>query len=613
MINTRDSLARRGLWRPETGWVSLAALAVAGVAVSTATIPTTLEDFFGPGTQPQTISYTVLGSGVCMACHYGIDPVTEPFTPWAASMMGQAARDPIFHACLAIANQDAAFAGDLCLRCHTPRGWLEGRSVPTNGSGLEPFDFEGVSCHVCHRMVDPIYTPGQSPPDDQKILAGLTHLPVNPHSGQYIIDPDDRRRGPYNLGAFVLHEWRKSPFHQSSTMCATCHDVSNPVYTKQPNGTYALNTLGQPHPTHNKYDEFPIERTFSEWAQSEFAVHPIHMGGRFGGNKPEVSSCQDCHMPDMTGRGSIFSSPRNDLGAHHFNGGNTWVLRAVDALYPSAETFLTSDSINDSIARAIDMLQKASDLALSRTGASLRARITNQSGHKLPTGYPEGRRMWVNVRFFDAGNTLIAERGHYDTTTATLTTGDTVVYEGKLGLSPEVAQAAGLPPGESFHFALNNVWIKDNRIPPRGFTNAGFASVQAAPVDCYYADGQYWADAPYAIPAGARRAEVRVYYQTTSREYIEFLRDENTTNNAGQVAYDQWVLHGKSAPVEMDLGSIAICRPDYNGDGLLNINDFIAFQTGFALSNPGADYSGDGVLNVSDYIAFQTSFALGCP
>ena len=52
---------------------------------------------------------------------------------------------------LTIANQDAAFAGDLCLRCHAPVGWLEGRSTPTDGSHLADIDYEGVSCNFCHR------------------------------------------------------------------------------------------------------------------------------------------------------------------------------------------------------------------------------------------------------------------------------------------------------------------------------------------------------------------------------------------------------------------------------------------------------------------------------
>ena len=47
-------------------------------------------------------------------------------------MMAQAGRDPVFYAALDIANADAAFSGDFCLRCHVPRGWLDGRhSAPT--------------------------------------------------------------------------------------------------------------------------------------------------------------------------------------------------------------------------------------------------------------------------------------------------------------------------------------------------------------------------------------------------------------------------------------------------------------------------------------------------
>ncbi|MCH2106993.1 MAG: hypothetical protein MK291_10160, partial [Planctomycetes bacterium] len=67
-----------------------------------------------------------------------------------------------------------------------------------------------------------------------------------------------------------------------------------------------------------------------------------------------------------------------------------------------------------------------------------------------------------------------------------------------------------------------------------------------------YPEHHYWHDTPFTVPAGAESAVVSLYHQTTSREYIEFLRDENTTNNAGQIAYDQWVLHGKSEPVLMD-------------------------------------------------------------
>ena len=38
---------------------------------------------------------------------------------------------------------------------------------------------------------------------------------------------------------------------------------------------------------------------------------------------------------------------------------------------------------------------------------------------------------------------------------------------------------------------------------------------------------------------------------------------------AGQTAYNQWVLHGKSEPTEMDyaMTMVSACTPDFDGDG----------------------------------------------
>jgi hypothetical protein len=118
-------------------------------------------------------------------------------------------------------------------------------------------------------------------------------------------------------------------------------------------------------------------------------------------------------------------------------------------------------------------------------------------------------------------------------------------------LSPALAAALGLPAGPSFHFVLNDTVTFDNRIPPRGFTNAAFAEIQSAPVGYAYADGQYWDDTLYDLPASVASVTVRLYYQTLSKEYVEFLRDENDTNSAGQALYDAWVAHGRSQPVLM--------------------------------------------------------------
>ena len=488
-------------------------------------------------------------------------------------------------------------------------------------------------------MVDPVYEAGVSPVVDLEVFngvkgtnPGVAETTPNPHTGSYVVDFFDRRRGPFDLGDFSFHAWELSPFHQDSAMCATCHDVSNPIFTKQPDGTYALNDLDTPHeafdpmdPPFDKYDMFPVERTYSEWAQSDFAIAPIDMTGRFGGDNPFVSSCQDCHMPDQDANACrIDPTHRPDMPQHAFNGGNNWVINSVRSLYDDSETGITDDIANDSIARAEYMLENASDMELSEDGSTLSVRVINQSGHKLPTGYPEGRRMWVNVRFLDASDALVAERGAYDPVTAELTTGDTKVYEAKLGVDSAVAAATGIPEGEGFHFAANNVWIKDNRIPPRGFTNAGFESVQAAPVAYSYMDGQYWDDTSYAIPSGAVKAEVRVYFQLVSKEYIEFLRDENegtdtdpmTPPSTGEIAYEQWVLHGKSPIVEMDFDTIEFdggCPVDYNNDGALNFLDVSAFLMAYGNQDPSADLTNDANWNFLDVSMFLSLYGQGCP
>ncbi|GAB4546924.1 MAG: cytochrome c family protein [Phycisphaerales bacterium] len=581
-------------------------------------VQTTLNDFFIPGTQPNEFVDSLQSPLNCTGCHSGFDPVTAPYDRWNHSMMGQAGRDPIFYAALEVANNDVANVGELCLRCHVPLAWYAGNSVPTDGSAITDDQRSGVACIICHRAVDPIYQPGVSPAEDEDILNNLANPITNPHNASLVLDPLDRRRGPLDLGPnFFVHQWLQSPHHRSSTLCANCHEVSNPAYTRQPDGTYALNDLDTPGPD-DKYDQFPIERTYSEWLMSDFALGPIDMGGRFGGTLTEVSSCQDCHMPQNTGQVCSFGPGRVEIKQHDFAGANTWVLRAVNDQFPSFQTGLTAQGVEESIQRNISMLQRAADLAVTDDGSMLNVRITNQSGHKLPTGYVEGRRMWINVVFRDAMGNVLQELGGYDEMTATLDDATTKVYEAKLGISPDVAAATGKPAGIGFHFALNNVWEKDNRIPPRGFTNAGFEAVQAGHVGYSYPDGQHWDDTLFAIPPGAETATVRVYYQTTSREYIEFLRDNGGT--PGQIAYDYWndpLIGNRSEPVVMLEESVGIgspCVADIDLDGDVDLGDFGAFGAAFGtvVGQPGfdpeADLDNDGDVDLGDFGAFGAEF-----
>jgi hypothetical protein len=480
-------------------------------------------------------------------------------------MMAQAARDPLFYACLAIANQDAPQSGDLCIRCHSPAGWLEGRSIPTDGSALNNNDREGVQCDFCHKFVKPTalgvnphlgdldYT-NNTYPQDQAYLSTLESIPESSANGMYIADANNAKRGPF-VDAVARHQMFYSPFHQEANLCGTCHDVSNPVYSKDAGGNYIPNTFDQPAPDFDPYSMFPIERTFSEWRMSDYNSPGGVYAPQFGGNKIYVSTCQDCHMRDVAGVGcnKKGAPTRFDLPLHDMTGGNTFIPDLVAALYPEE---INVSALHAGVQRATEMLQKTATLSLgvSEQGDNYLAHVTvtNQTGHKLPSGYPEGRRIWLNVKAFDTTGTVIYESGAYDADSGELIHDpDLKLYEIKPGISEGLAPIVQLDPGPSFHFVLNDTIYKDNRIPPRGFTNANFELIQSPPVGYSYPDGQNWDVTEYLLPDSSAIIEVNLHYQITSKEYVEFLRDENNTNEWGNTFYDLWASHGRAAPVVM--------------------------------------------------------------
>jgi len=68
-------------------------------------------------------------------------------------------------------------------------------------------------------------------------------------------------------------------------------------------------------------------------------------------------------------------------------------------------------------------------------------------------------------------------------------------------------------------------------------------------------------------------------------------------------AGSSYVLFGRT-PID--------CPADLNGDGVLNIFDFLEFQNLFDAGDPRADFDGDGSLTIFDFLAFQNAFDAGC-
>src|SRR4051794_36032382 len=232
-------------------------------------------------------------------------------------------------------------------------------------------------------------------------------------------------------------------FHQAmfvrSEMCAACHDVTNGLPIKNQLGKWV--------------GGFPIERTYTEWANSRYADRP----GNVRYDPKYKRDCQSCHMQQDLGQpGTAQTLYQNgqplpvrvdrvaaETGAprpfftHHFVGGNAWVPHLIGksleqsgsvSPYPELSTFsFSSADPRSAYSRALwtqvekrgadtqqarlawDRLRNvlSMDLAMPatvRAGSASPLVITIRntgSGHDFPTGFPEGRIAWLSVHAYD--------------------------------------------------------------------------------------------------------------------------------------------------------------------------------------------------------------------
>jgi hypothetical protein len=153
-----------------------------------------------------------------------------------------------------------------------------------------------------------------------------------------------------------------------------------------------------------------------------------------------------------------------------------------------------------------------------------------------------------------------------------------------------LADLAGEEPGEdehTFHFVLNNGMHQDNRIPPYGFDYDTALARNAVPIpmDQYGNPGpggtyNHFDVVPFAIPTGAASVEVRLLYQQTSWEYVQFLWLQNDGSddptlplgdaflgNEGKYFLDAWLHTGMNAPLEMATASTDVTSVSFNAPG----------------------------------------------
>lgn len=485
-----------------------------------------------PGTQPGQATKAE-SSNNCKPCH------AQQVAEWSGSMMAHAPRDPLFNALLAITTKNTVGlgldVGEYCLRCHSPSGWLAGRSHPGTVKELIGTDLDGINCDFCHRSVDPLH------PGDVAIVNGSVPGYGN---GMYATQtqnlPIRGARGTNHPFSSTIRD----PFYRTSEFCGVCHEVSNPYLSDNPIKT-------SPHL------QVPLERTFSEWKLSWYAT------------RGEAGTCQTCHMKREPGFASSLpgSRFRLDVASHDFTGGNTLAPHATGQMWDDVDTI----ALQKGMRRSLELLKSASTVEVSagRVSDSVVAivRLVNLTGHKLPTGFPEGRLLWLNVVGRNSDGNIVFQSGVYDSVSGGLNRDDQIkIYEVKPGISYALAATLGVSPGPSFHAALNDSIYFDNRIPPRGFRNDDFRDHRAEPIGYLYEDGQYWDVTKYSMSINVKSVEISVYYQVASKEFIEFLRDENIANpydwnDWGFKVYQSWKLFGTPARIAYTITPVLDSAP----------------------------------------------------
>jgi len=670
--------------------IALGLLLAVAHAIAAPAVPTEIQQ---PGTQPGEVA-AFTSPDNCDNCHGnitqptnpGLEKEREPAFGWRGGMMGNAGRDPLFWATVAVAEQDfipnadpalRGGAGDLCIRCHSVGGWIAQRSTPTDGSGLSATsDKDGVECEFCHNLVNPdpaVNVTGTTEAYHAPFEAYDPAPPNEPYrgSGQYVLNGNGTRLGPY-ADANPPHAFLASPFHRQAELCHTCHDVSNaavgdlahnngtqnmPLTPGSFSGAVGSAIAGKAAFNNPPYKYGIVERTSSEFISGAFDTLRVADFGTLpsdlrvaGGsiqrayarandqtgnpNRPNYKdgtirtfSCQTCHMSASTGKGCNKNGvpTREDLPRHDQTGAAHWVTDAVKYMDTQGTlrlggglTQLQKDALDAGKIRAQDMLKSAASVSASQQGSVLVVRVVNLSAHKLISGYPEGRRMWLNVKWFNGASVLVKEDGAYGpigrsvldsagvshAVSSLVDLEHSIVYEAKpgldqpwasqllaLGYSPGLAlrydrltdavtetlgQLAASPAGtqaHSFHFVLNNVMTADDRIPPYGFKydEAKVRNALPVPASQFGNPGpggtyDYGDSRSFAIPSGATRVEVRLYYQQTSWEYVQFLWKHNDGLNAflgaeGRNLLDAWLNTGMAAPLELASTSANVAAP----------------------------------------------------
>ena len=520
------------------------------------------------------------GAVICADCHTSNGAIMQfdntdvslstndisPSTQWKHSVMANAFNDPYWQAAVEDEVDSfphlSGFIEDTCTKCHAPMGRTHAYHTDTNldAEGYYRFDTakgedisrEGVSCTACHQM--------QADGTD---------------SGGYIISGDAANKvifGPYPNPRTnpMFNNTKYTPVEskhvKSSEFCASCHTLYTPSLDPDTGAPTGINFLEQ--------------GSYLEWQNSVFAT-----------GQAQEAQCQDCHMPVPSDTyETIIStrplgnppSPRQPYGQHTLVGGNAHlleILRDYSTELGIANTTSTP-GFNDQIALTRNFLGSAAEVAVSTLATvgnnlEFNIEVTNNAGHKIPSAYPS-RRVWLHVVVKSAGQTIFESgkpdaRGYISTDAARLKADcmaghklegfdSSLCYEPHRDVINDQSQIAiyetvlGDVHDNITHILLQgSQYLKDNRIPPAGFTNSKATSIEPQTVpsgvtgdnnfNCVSTAEGCGADTVhYQVNIGGQsgpyKVDVRLLYQSTQPGFVDGMHNVGDRVNRFKVMYD---------------------------------------------------------------------------
>jgi Zn-finger protein len=262
----------------------------------------------------------------CGRCHRAI------LDSWKTSAHARSVDSPLFQAGLDVAKATfGAGTERTCLECHAPLAIL------TNDSAFHlKASWEGVTCDYCHSIRE-VSIAGPNP--KAKVELSLV------------------KSGPTRNAASPVHGTVYSPVHTSSSICAPCHQYSNP--------------LG-----------FTVLDTYSEWQRSRYAK--------------EGKDCQSCHMYVVAGNvvdPKIMNSGLAKVNLHQMPGGHS-----LEQLTKTIKMQLTAAREGNQIKVVVQVANTA-------------------AGHYVPTGSPM-RQLILDVTADPYGGKQVREQRIYHRTVA---------------------------------------------------------------------------------------------------------------------------------------------------------------------------------------------------